>query len=127
MPNEIIEKYQIAGLDERERGFSRLMDMERTDGRYRAVLRYEATMVATDACETPIAALERLIDALRERGYSQLKSRRNFCGDAYLGSREPWIEYTDPDRPSDLAIRPVTEQLARRTGWIGRVLKLFGG
>ena len=127
MPNEIVEKYQIAGLDERERGFSRLMEMERLNDGYRAVLRYENTVVVTEACRTADTAVEQIIDLLRARGYTQLKSRLNFRGSLYLGSREPWIEYPDPDRPSVTAVHPVHEQLARRTGWIGRVLRLLGG
>jgi hypothetical protein len=125
MPNDIVEKYQIAGLDERERGFSRLMDMERVDGLYRAVLRYEQTVVISGECHTMETALQRLMDRLRERGYSQLKSRLNFRGTEYLGSQEPWVEYPDPDGPWEPAIRPVREQPARRTGWIGRMLSLI--
>jgi hypothetical protein len=126
MSNHVVEKYQISGLDERERGFSRLMDMERVDGGYRAVLRYEKTIVETAGCETSDAALGQIIDLLREHGFSQLRSRLNFRGAAYLGSQEPWIEYPDPDRPTDDHPSGITEQLARRTGWIGKVLKLFG-
>jgi hypothetical protein len=126
MANEIVERYQISGLDERERGFSRLMDMERADGGYRAVLRYEKTIVDAAGCDTLDGALSRLISLLHERGFSQLRSRLNFRGAAYLGSQEPWIDYPDPDRPTGDGPRAITEQLARRTGWIGKVLKLFG-
>jgi hypothetical protein len=127
MEREVIEKYQIAGLDERERGFSRLSEMERLDNAYHAVLRYETTLVRTDGCETPEHALDQLIRRLRERGYTQLKSRLNFRGDRYLGSQEPWIEYPDPDGPSEPPIRSIAEQPARRTGWIGKALRLLGG
>jgi hypothetical protein len=127
MSTEIVEKYQVAGLDERERGFSRLVDMERVGDTYRAVLRYETTIVETPGCATPEAALNELIGQLRARGYSQLKSRLDFRGDVYLGSREPWAEYPDPDQPEGQVVPRVTEQLARRTGWIGRMLRLFGG
>ena len=124
MSHDVIAKYQIAGLDERERGFSRLMDMERIEGNYRAVLRYEKTIVETDRCATSDAALNHLIELLRERGYSQLKSRLDFRGTDYLGSREFWVEYPDPDRPSQQSYH-VPQQLARRTGWLSKVLKLF--
>jgi hypothetical protein len=126
MSNEIVERYQISGLDERERGFSRLMDIERVDGDYHAVLRYEKTIVETEGCDTSDAALSRLISLLHERGFSQLRSRLNFHGAAYLGSQQPWIEYPDPSRPMEDEPGAIIEQLARRTGWIGRVLKLFG-
>ena len=120
--NEVVEKYQVAGLDERERGFNRLTALERAEGGYRAVLLYETAVVKTGGGPTTDAALSELIVLLRERGYTQLKSRLNFRGPQYLGSQEPWTEYPDPDQPSEPAIRHVTEQPARRTGWIGKVL-----
>lgn len=121
---EIVERYQVAGLDERERGFNRQMDVERAEGGYRAVLRYEQTRVQTEICDTTTHALDDLVRVLRERGYSQLRSRLNFRGATYLGSQEPWIDYPDPDRPSEESVGP-SEQFARRTGWISRVLRLF--
>lgn len=42
MTGELIEKHQLAGLDERARGFSRLIDITRLEGTSRATLRYEA-------------------------------------------------------------------------------------
>ncbi len=123
--SDIVEKHQIAGLDERERGFNRQMDVERIDGGYRALLRYEQTLVETAACETSAQTLDELVRMLRERGYTQLRSRLNFKGAAYLGSQEPWIEYPDPDATPESFDGTVHEQLARRTGWIGRVLQMF--
>ncbi|WP_447980582.1 hypothetical protein [Candidatus Nitrospira bockiana] len=122
---DIIEQHQVAGLDERERGFNRQMNVEQVGDRVRAVLRYEKTLVETRPCGSTAEALEELIRMLRERGYRQLRSRLNFRAGAYLGSREAWIEYSDPDEPSEPVVAPVTEQLARRTGWIGKVLRLF--
>lgn len=125
--SEIVEKFQIAGLDERERGFNRQMDVERIDGGYRAILRYEQTLVETTAYETSAQTVDELVRLLRERGYTQLRSRLNFKGDVYLGSQEPWIEYPDPDRLLNDEQGIPEEQLARRTGWIGKVLLMFRG
>ena len=125
MGNEIVEKHQVAGLDEKERGFNRQIDVERIDGGYRASLRYEQTLVETSACETPVQTVHELVGRLQDRGYAQLRSRLNFKGEAYLGTQEPWIEYPDPDSPSDDEATIPADQLARRTGWIGRVLQLF--
>ena len=124
---ETVEKYQIAGLDERERGFSRLMNMELGGDGYRAILRYEATALQTGGCDTSQEALNELIALLRARGYSQIRSRLDFRGTVYFGSREPWTEYPDPNRQSEAARLPSSHQLARRTGWIGRVLQLLRG
>ncbi len=127
MTSEIVEKHQVAGLDERQRGFNRQIDVERIDGGYRAILRYEQTLVETAACETAAQTLDELVRMLRERGYTQLRSRLNFKGTAYLGTQELWIEYPDPDAPAESPEGPMPEQLARRTGWIGRVLALLRG
>jgi len=122
---DVIEKHQVAGLDEKERGFNRQIDVERTDDGYRAILRYEQTLVETAACETSIKTLDELISMLRDRGYTQLRSRLNFKGEAYLGTQEPWIEYPDPDHPLNYQQEIPSEQFARRTGWISRVLRIF--
>ena len=125
MGNEIVEKYQVAGLDEKQRGFNRQIDVELTDGGYRAILRYEQTLVETAACETTGQSADELVRMLRERGSTQLRSRLNFKGAAYLGTQEPWIEYPDLTVPAESYEGTTQEQLARRTGWIGRVLQLF--
>ena len=125
MGNEIVEKYQVAGLDEKQRGFNRQIDVELTDGGYRAILRYEQTLVETAVCETTGQSADELVRMLRERGYTQLRSRLNFKGAAYLGTQEPWIEYPDLTVPAESYEGTTHEQLARRTGWIGRVLQLF--
>jgi len=122
---DVVEKHQVAGLDEKERGFNRQIDVEQIDGGYRAILRYEQTLVETAACETSIKTLDELISMLRDRGYTQLRSRLNFKGEAYLGTQEPWIEYPDPNAPLESFEGTAHEQLARRTGWIGRMLQLF--
>lgn len=125
MRDDIVEKHQVAGLDEKERGFNRQIDVERTDGRYRAILRYEQTRVETAACDTSVQTVDELVRMLRDRGYTQLRSRFNFRGSDYLGTQEPWIEYPDPNAPTEFPEGPMPEQLARRTGWIGKVLQLF--
>jgi hypothetical protein len=101
MPDQIQEKHQLAGVDARERGFSRPVVFERTDGGYQAVLRYETTRVVTIARETPVAALEELIRTLQGQGYSQLRSQLSIKEGTYLGSQEPWIEYPEPERPPE--------------------------
>jgi hypothetical protein len=113
MPHEVIERYQIAGLDERERGFNRILDLERDGDRYRAVFRYETTTVRTAESRTAGEALGDLIIMLRARGYRQLRSRLNFQGERYLGSQEPWLEYPDPQPALSLP------------GWIRRIVKAF--
>jgi hypothetical protein len=101
MSGQVIEKHQLAGIDERERGFNRMIDIASSPEGCRAGLRYEAVVVVTDPCAGAAEALERLIGELHRRGYRQLKSRLSFQGETYLGSRLEWIEYPDPERPAE--------------------------
>ena len=114
MSDQMQEKHQLAGFDGRERGFSRPVVFEQVGGGYQAILRYEMTHVVTTAQDTPGAALEELIRMLQEQGYSQLRSQLNFQNGTYLGSRELWIEYPDPER------KPETPD-----GLIGKLFSLF--
>lgn len=91
-----LDKHQLAGLDDRERGFSRPVEFERAGEGYRALLRYETVRVTTDIHPTQDGALTILIQTLQAQGYRQLKTQRSFRNGIYLGSRELWVEYSDP-------------------------------
>lgn len=93
---EECDKHQLAGLDDRERGFSRPVGFEREGERYQAVLRYETVRVTTDPHPTQDHALLALIQILHGQGYRQLRTQRSFRNGVYLGSRELWVEYPDP-------------------------------
>ncbi len=90
------DKHQLAGLDDRERGFSRPVEFEHAAQGYRAVLRYEALRIATGIYSTENEALSMLIQILLAQGYRQLKTQMSFRNGVYLGSQELWIEYPDP-------------------------------
>jgi hypothetical protein len=90
------DAYQLAGLDARERGFSRPVVVTQDHQRYRASLRYEATHVVSEPAENHEAALQLLIAALHGQGYRQLKTQVSFNRGTYVGSREVWVEYPDP-------------------------------
>lgn len=91
-----LDKHQLAGLDDRERGFSRPVEFERTDGGYRAILRYETARITTETHPTQDQALTVLIRTLHTQGYRQVKTQLSFHNGIYLGSRELWVEYPDP-------------------------------
>jgi len=114
MSDQTQEKHQLAGVDTRERGFSRPVVFEQAEGGYQAILRYETTRVVSMAQDTPGAALAELIRTLQGQGYSQLRSQLSVREGAYLGSQEPWIEYPDPARS--------TEQ---EGGWLKRLFRSF--
>ena len=96
MDGERLDKHQLAGLDDRERGFSRPVEFERVGEAYRAVLRYETVRVTTEEHPTQDGALTILIQTLHAQGYRQLKTQRSFRDGVYLGSTELWVEYPDP-------------------------------
>lgn len=122
MPKDWVEKHQVAGVDERARGFNRVVEIRQVGQGYRAVLQYETRQVSTEGCESEQAALQMLIRRLHAEGFTQLRSQLSFRGAVYLGSREPWIEYPDPAVPRFKGL------LARWFGrwfgqWLGRTGK----
>jgi hypothetical protein len=96
VPTTLHDTYQLAGLDARDRGFSRPVELVREDRQYRAALRYEAARVVTRLTDSEEAALQLLIATLHDQGYRQLKTQISFRNGTYLGSRESWIDYPDP-------------------------------
>ncbi len=90
------DKHQLAGLDDRERGFSRPVEFQGEGDGYRAILRYEAVRMTTDVQPTQDEALTLLIQTLHAQGYRQLKTQLSFRNGVYLGSQEFWVEYPDP-------------------------------
>ena len=116
MSDQVQEKHQLAGFDARERGFSRAVTFERAEGGYQAILRYETTRVVTLAQETPETALVELIRMLQGQGYRQLRSQLSVREGTYLGSREPWIEYPDPEREPETP----AGLIGKLFGWVRR-------
>lgn len=108
-----LDKHQLAGLDDRERGFSRPVEFEQAGERYRAILRYESIRVSTEPHSTQDVALLTLIQTLQSQGYRQLKTQMSFRNGEYLGSQELWIEY--PDAPQ--AGRESPGLIARLLNW----------
>lgn len=91
-----LDKHQLAGLDDRERGFSRPVEFEPVGEGYRAILRYEALRITTEAHPSQQEALTILIHTLQSQGYRQLKTQMSYRDGVYLGSQELWVEYPDP-------------------------------
>jgi hypothetical protein len=112
--SEVIEKHQLAGVDERARGFNRLVEISLVEGLYRTMFRYEEIRIVTDSSNSQGGALAQLIAVLHSRGYSQLRSRLSFRSSVYLGSQEQWIEYPDPDRERE----PSAGWLSKLLNWL---------
>lgn len=114
MEKERLDTHQLAGLDDRERGFSRPVEFEQAGQGYRAMLRYEATRVNTEPEPTQERALVALIDLLHAQGYRQLRTQVSFQNGVYLGSQAMWIEYPDPSPPQTAA----SSLIARLLNWV---------
>jgi hypothetical protein len=96
MGQETFDRHQLAGLDHRERRFSRPVEFERAGDGYRALFRYESVRVLTEPHSTQDVALLTLIQILHTQGYRQLRTQVSFRNGVYLGSQELWLEYPDP-------------------------------
>jgi hypothetical protein len=96
-----IHIYHVAGLDDRERGFSRQIHVIPREGGFQARLRYEALQIEVDPVPTEDQALKTLIHVLHEKGYRELRTQRIFTGEQYLGNQELWVEYPEPDVPRE--------------------------
>ena len=96
MGPDAFDKHQLAGLDDRERGFSRPVEFERDGEQYRAILRYETMRISTESQVTQDAALLTLVQTLQAQGYRQLRTQVSFQRGVYLGSQAMWVEYPDP-------------------------------
>lgn len=94
-----LDKHQLAGLDHRERGFSRPVEFEEAGECFCAVLRYETVRISTEPHPAQDAALLALIQALHTQEYRQLRTQVSFRNGIYLGSQELWVEYPDPTPP----------------------------
>jgi hypothetical protein len=93
---EAAEKHQVAGLDDRDRGFNRPAELLLSEGSYQVVFRYEDTRVVTESFVSPADAMHELIRLLHQRGFSQLRSQLSVRGGTYFGNQHPWVEYADP-------------------------------
>ncbi len=117
MTRELIAKYQLSGVDERDRGFSRQVCLEYDDGKYMASLKYEKILVETDGSRDEASAVEELVRTLHQLGYVQLQTQRSFSGRTYLGTQEPCVEYPDVKQPEQINV------VSGISGWIRRLLK----
>ena len=103
MPIEETEKHLLSGLDDRRRGFSRQLNINRGEDGYSTTLQYEKLSLTSEGFGTTDQALVWVVEALHSRGYRQLRSRLSFRGAKYFGSLEAWIEYPDPEEEIESA------------------------
>ncbi len=90
-------KYQLSGFDDRERGFTREVELHQLEGQFYALFRYETFRLTTDRHDTEHTALLHLIQHMQDNGYTLLRSRLHFRGKQYLGDQEIWEEHPAPE------------------------------
>ncbi len=113
-PSPMTNIYHIAGIDDRERGFNRQAQVIMEGTAYRARLRYEALQIEVESVVTEEEVLQRLIQGLQERGFTQLRTQRIFEGEQYLGNQELWVDHPDPEPPE-----------AQRVSWFMWIRQIF--
>jgi hypothetical protein len=89
--------YQLSGVDDHERGFTRQVEVSSNQSLFHAVLHYEKLKVAGAPCIDEDAALRELIQRLQDQGYTQLRTQLIFRETHYLGSQEMWVDYPDQE------------------------------
>ncbi len=109
--------YQLSGVDDHERGFTRQIEVSFSQGLFQAMLRYEHLKVAGAPCVDEETALQALIQRLQGRGYTQLRTQLIFRGAHYLGSQEMWVDYPDQE--------PSTASKNKFIHWIRRWFSLY--
>lgn len=92
----VVERHQIEGTDPSDRYFNRSILVSRTARGYAAKVMYEALTVEGQTHTTVGAAVQSVVDKLRELGFRRMRTRPNFKGRRYLAEKETWIEYPDP-------------------------------
>ncbi len=114
-PSSMTHVHHISGLDDRERGFNRQVQVIGKGTAYQARLRYEALQIEVETSLTEEEALQRVVQTLQERGYTQLRTQRIFQGEQYLGNQELWVDYPDPEPEEVVTL-----------SWLQRILQFLG-
>lgn len=94
--NPEMNKYQLAGLDQRGRGFNRMAEVIGSIDNYKASLLYETSRFRTEKHPSEVDALNSLIGILHENGFRELRCQLAFKDSVYLGTQLEWTEYPDP-------------------------------
>jgi len=123
MRGGVVAEHQLAGLHDRRRRFSRLVEVERVDGAYRVAFHYEPLAAVTERWTIKETALPDLVKALHARRFTQLRSRLSFCGGLYLGSQGLWVEYPDLPHAATGARKLTRLAGAFRRRWSGSCVR----
>jgi len=107
------EKHEIAGVDTRKRGFTRMAEIQYRVDAFQAIFQYEQSIITGEPAPETTLTLTSLVQALQGKGYTQLRSRISFRGEEYLGTQELWVDYPDP-APEPSGLGPYLRRLLQK-------------
>ena len=87
--------YQLEGIDDGGRYFSRSLEITDSEGLFSALINYEGLKIATNYYHTKEEALKELVSDLRKRGFIKIRARLNYIRGRYLVEERPWIYFPD--------------------------------
>ncbi len=93
----VLEKHQLEGNDPSTRSFNRTVVIARIAKLYVASTIYEDLKVQSGSHSTVIAAISDLVHRLSEFGFTNMRTRLNFRGKAYLAEKKPWVDHYPTD------------------------------
>ncbi len=91
----VVEKHQLEGTDPSDRYFNRIVPVKHVKRGYVASMLYEALVTESGIHHTVGGAIRDIVDRLQPLGFSRIRTRLNFKGQAYLAEKESWVEYPD--------------------------------
>ncbi len=93
--NAVVEKHQLEGTDPSDRYFNRTVPVKHVKRGYVASMLYEALVTESGMHHTVGGAIRDIVDKLQLLGFTHMRTRLNFKGQAYLAEKESWVEYPD--------------------------------
>ncbi len=93
--NAVVEKHQLEGIDPSDRYFNRIVPVKHVKRGYVSSMVYEALVTESGIHQTTGEAVRDIVDKLHPLGFTQMRTRLNFKGQAYLAEKESWVEYPD--------------------------------
>lgn len=91
----VVEKHQLEGTDPSDRYFNRIVPVKHVKRGYVASMLYEALVTESSVHQTVGGAIKDMVGKLRLLGFTRMRTRVNFKGQAYLAEKESWVEYPD--------------------------------
>lgn len=87
--------YQLEGVDEEGRYFSRSVILTELGGLLSVSFNYEGIKISANSHHTHDGALKELVSQIKKSGFINIRARLNYVGSRYLAEGKPWIYFPD--------------------------------